>query len=134
MQLAIQHAFAGQNVNVKHSWSAAHLGYFLLVVNYQQWYRKQDGSETLDSFLKPPGCGQLVTLLQAGDEVGEAQTHSRQPLLCPRVLKKKERKTKRVYFSIFTFTKKTEKQEEMQAKRQFFIINQTTELNYCKFY
>lgn len=72
---------------VIHSWFAAHLCNFLLVVNYQQWYRQQDGSEALDSFLKPPGRGQLVTLLQASDEVGEAQAHSRQSLLCPTVLK-----------------------------------------------
>lgn len=98
----MQHGFAGKNVNVKHSWSAAHLGYFLLVVNDQQWYRKQDGSETLDSFLKPPGCGHLVTLLQASDEVGEAQTHSRQTLLCPRVLKKKEKK-KGLFFFIYIY-------------------------------
>lgn len=65
----------------------AHLCNFLLVVNYQQWYRQQDGSETVHSFLKPPGRGQLVALLQAGDEIREAQAYSRQPLLCPAVLK-----------------------------------------------
>ncbi len=65
----------------------AHLSNLLLVINHQQWYREQDGSKALDSFLKPPGRGQLVALLQAGDEVGETQAHSRQPLLCPTVLK-----------------------------------------------
>lgn len=69
------------------SLSFSHLCNFLLVVNYQQWYRQQDGSETFHSFLKPPGRGQLVALLQAGDEVGEAQAYSRQPLLGPAVLK-----------------------------------------------
>lgn len=71
-----------------HSWPVAYLCNFLLVVNYQQRYRQQDGSEALNSFLKPPGRGKLVTLLQAGNEVREAQAHSRQALFCTTVLKK----------------------------------------------
>ena len=50
----------------------AHLSNLLLVINHQQRYREQDGSEALNSFLKPPRCGQLVALLQAGDEIREA--------------------------------------------------------------
>ena len=65
----------------------AHLSNLLLVINHEQWHRQQDGSEALDGFLKPPGSGQLVALLQTGDEVGEAHAYSREPLLCPTVLK-----------------------------------------------
>ena len=65
----------------------AHLSNLLLVINHEQWNRQQDGSEALDGVLKPPGSGQLVALLQTGDEVGEAQAHSREPLLCSTVLK-----------------------------------------------
>lgn len=65
----------------------AHLCDLLLVINHQQRHRQQDGSEALDSFLEAPGGGQLVALLQAGDEVGEAQANSGQALLRPTVLK-----------------------------------------------
>ena len=65
----------------------AHFCNLLLVINHKQWHRQQDASEALDRFLKPPGSGQLVALLQTSDEVGEAQAHSREPLLCPTVLK-----------------------------------------------
>ena len=69
------------------SWFGSHLCDLLLVINHQQRNGQQDGSEALHSLLKAPGGGQLVALLQAGDEVGEAQAHSREALLCPTVLK-----------------------------------------------
>lgn len=64
----------------------AHLCNLLLVINHEQRHRQQDGSEALDGFLKTPGSCQLVALLQTGDEVGQAQAHSREPLLCTTVL------------------------------------------------
>ena len=84
--------------------SGAHFCNFLLVINHQQRHRQQDSSEALNSFLKSTSRGQLVALLQPGDEVGEAQAHSGQSLLCPAVLKSKTLQYLHIY--IFTFTKK----------------------------
>lgn len=70
-----------------HSKSGAHLCNLLLVIHNQQWHGQQDGSKSLNSILKTPSRGQLVTLLKAGNEVREAQSHSRKSLLCPTVLK-----------------------------------------------
>lgn len=60
---------------------SANLCNFLFVVNYKQWHRQQDGSKTFDCFLKSPSCGQLVALLQAGDEVRETQANSWKSIL-----------------------------------------------------
>lgn len=65
----------------------AHLRDLLLVIDHQQRNRQQDDPEALDGFLKAPGRGQLVALLQAGDEVGEAQAHGGQSLLRAAVLR-----------------------------------------------
>lgn len=66
----------------------AHLCNLLLVVHHQQRDGQQDDSEALHGFLEAPRRRQLVAVLQAGDEVGEAQAHSGQALLCATVLKK----------------------------------------------
>lgn len=58
----------------------------LLVVDHQQWHRQQDGAEAFNSLLEAAGSGELVALLQAGDEVRKTKTHGRQPLLGPTVL------------------------------------------------
>lgn len=69
----------------------AYLCNLLFVINHQQGYRQKDDSEALNGVLKSSGCGQLVALLQAGDEIRETQAHSRQPLLCPTVLRRKSK-------------------------------------------
>lgn len=66
----------------------AHLCYLLFVINHQQGDREQDGSESLDGFLKPSCRGQLVALLKAGNQVGEAEPHGRKPLLRPTILQR----------------------------------------------
>lgn len=67
----------------------AYLCNLLFVINHQQRYRQKDDSEALNGVLKSSSCGQLVALLQAGDEIRETQAHSRQPLLCSTVLRRK---------------------------------------------
>lgn len=67
---------------------SANLCNFLFVVNNKKWHRQQDGSEAFHCFLKPPGGGQLVTLLQAGDEVCETQAHSWESIFRPVFLKR----------------------------------------------
>lgn len=59
----------------------ANLCNFLFVVDYEKRHGQQDGSEAFDCFLKSPGGGQLVTLLQTGDEVREAQANSWESVL-----------------------------------------------------
>ena len=71
-----------------------HLGDLLLVVHHQQRHREQDGPEALHALLEAARRGQLVALLQAGDEVRETQAHGGETLLGPAVLvgnKQKER-------------------------------------------
>lgn len=82
-------------LNVIQSRPGAHLCNLLFVINHQQRYRQQDDSKALNSFLKSSSSGQLVALLQAGDEVREAQAHSRQALLRAAVLKNKEKQKSR---------------------------------------
>ncbi len=97
----------------------AHLRNLLFVINHQQRHREQDASEALNSFLKAPGRGQLVALLQAGDEVGEAQAHSRQSLFCPTVLKN-------INTCKFTLTERMVRKQKQNCCEQrviFFIIN-----------
>lgn len=60
---------------------SADLCNFLFVVNYKKWHRQQDGSEAFHCFLKSASGGELVTLLQAGDEVRETQANSWESVL-----------------------------------------------------
>ncbi|TNN32335.1 hypothetical protein EYF80_057506 [Liparis tanakae] len=72
-------------------WVKVSLGNFFLSVSMvrptmyslqMQRDGQQDDPEALDGLLEAPGRRQLVAVLQAGDEVGEAQAHSGQALLC----------------------------------------------------
>lgn len=96
----------------------AYLCNLLFVINHQQGYRQKDDSEALNGILKSSGCGQLVALLQAGDEIRETQAHSRQPLLCPTVLRRKSKIKKS--FSILW------NQLETMKKRNRYINKKNT--------
>lgn len=92
----------------------AYLCNLLFVINHQQGYRQKDDSEALNGVLKSPGCGQLVALLQAGDEIRETQAHSRQPLLCPTVLRRKSKIKKVIFYFVESIRNYEEKEQIYQ--------------------
>lgn len=97
----------------------AYLCNLLFVINHQQGYRQKDDSEALNGILKSSGCGQLVALLQAGDEIRETQAHSRQPLLCPTVLRRKSKIKKS--FSILWNQLETMKKRNRYINKKKYI-------------
>jgi len=61
--------------------SAPHLRDLLLVVHHQQGHAEQDGAELLHGLLKLASRSELVTQLQALDQVVEFQSNGREGIL-----------------------------------------------------